>query len=783
MSRNFALVCAITRRVGASLTRALVCASMMCGFADATQAAEGASEDNTLAEVVVTATRRQEDVQKVPISIAAFSAVDLAASGVKGVDELTALTPGVEFDQNAAYGSGTLTNIAIRGISSLQGSSTTGIYLDDTSLGMHVTPTSVFGNPYPVAFDLNRIEVLRGPQGTLFGAGSEGGTVRFIPKAPSLTDYSGQVSGEFGGTDGGDPSYEGGVAYGGPIVPDKLGFRVSAWYRLDGGYVDRVSPLPGNAIVQNDANWQNEWATRVAFVVAPTDGLKITPSFSAQSTHKNDTSAFFGYLSDPSNGIYDNGRLQRQPTTDRLYVSAVKVEMDFGWSALTSISSYTYRTANALIDYTNGVPFSFLTPQYNGQPLPNPLTISSLLPVSPDDASTSYYNLRQRVYAQELRLASSNPGAPLTWLGGVYYSYANQSEPYFQYSAFVSELAGFPANSVIYSIAPTNTNTQVAAFGQIDYKISQALTGTLGVRVARLTTKQVTANGGFDNVSGTDSNSAHDTPVTPKGTLSYQIDASNMVYASIGKGYREGGVNPAIPPPPLCAPITQPYQPDSLWSYEVGAKDRFFGGNLQVDSSAYHIVWNNIQTLLPLSCGYSYVFNGGQTDTNGFDVAVQANITSNWKLRLSTAYVKSDYTKNVSGVDSIGNPTPFIQSGDTVGVPPQVPSPWSATIAPEYDFTLAGMRGSVRIEDIFHSHNSGPYVTTVNSFLPADPSTNLVNIRSSLAWDRYDIGLFINNALNSRPRIGQSNDGGGSPIIVERTFRPLTVGMNGAYRF
>jgi iron complex outermembrane recepter protein len=752
----------------------------------AARAAEATLESAPLEEVVVTATRRQEDIQKVPISIVAFSSADLAASGVKGIDQLTTLTPGVEFDQNTAYGSGTLTNIAIRGISSLNGSSTTGIYLDETSLGLHVTPDSVFGNPYPVAFDLNRIEVLRGPQGTLFGAGSEGGTVRFIPNAPSLTDSSGQVTAEFDTTDGGAPSYEGGVAFGGPIVSEKLGFRISAWYRMDGGYINRVSPLPGNAIIQVNANYQTTSASRIAFVTAPTHWVTITPSFYAQQVRKNDTGAFFDYLSNPSEGSYNNGRLLRQPTDDTLYVTALKLEMNFGWSTLTSISSYTYRSADAVTDLTNLTPVSLQTTQYNGVPLPSPLTIASVLPISPDDAAPNYFYLRQRVYSEEIRLASSEPSAPLTWLGGVYYSYANQAESLNLYSQFLAGQLSppAPASEPALSTAPTNLNSQVAAFGQIDYKITAALTGTTGLRVARLNTKQVTANGGFDGLVGTSSGEAHDTAWTPKVSLSYQIDKDNMVYSSIGKGYREGGFNAPVPPPPHCPPITLPYEPDSLWSYEVGAKARFFDGHLQVDSSAYHIVWNNIQTLQPLSCGYSDIFNAGQAKTNGLDVAVQARFTSNWKLFLSAAYVDSYYSKTLNGIGIVGTSTiPFIHSGDTVGVPPQVPVPWSATIAPEYDFMIGNTQASVRIEDIFHSHNSGPFVTTVNSFLPADPSTNMLNIRSNLTWDRYDVGLFLNNVLNSRPRLGQYNDGAGIPLVVESTFRPLTVGINGTYKF
>ena len=774
---------------GATATCALALLSFgaLCHPSGAVLAADTAAQDDTLEEVVVTATRRQQDVQKVPISIAAFSGADLAASGIKGIDQLTALTPGVEFDQNTAYGSGTLTNIAIRGIDSLNGSSTTGIYLDDTSLGLHVTPDSVFGNPYPVTFDLNRVEVLRGPQGTLFGAGSEGGTVRFIPNAPSLTDYSGQVSGEVSNTDGGAPSYEGGVAFGGPIVPDKLGFRASVWYRMDGGYVDRVSPFAGNALVQKNANYQSTSAGRLAFVAAPTDWITVTPSFYAQQVHKNDTGAFFAYLSDPSDGSYNNGRLLRQPIDDTLYVNALKVEMNLGWSTLTSISSYTYRSADAVTDFTNLIPVSFVTPQYNGAPFPNPLTIASVLPVSPADASPNYFYLRQRVYSQELRLASPDPAATVTWLAGLYYSYANQAESLNLYSQFLAEQfsPAFPATQPAFSTAPTNINSQEAIFGQLDWHITSALTGTAGLRVARLNAKQVTGNGGFDNYVGTAGSAAenHNTAATPKVSLTYQINADNMVYTSIGKGYREGGANTPVLPPPLCPPISLTYGPDSLWSYEVGAKDRVFDGHLQIDSSAYHIVWNNIQTLQPLVCGFSNIFNAGQTKTNGFDVAAQARFNINWKLALSVAYVDSHYSNTIGTLGAGAGSTPFIQSGDTVGVPPQVPAPWSATLAPEYDFMLGDKHASVRIEDVFHSHNSGPYVTTINSFLRADPSTNMLNIRSNLAWDHYNIGLFINNALNSRPRLGQYNDGAGVPIIVESTFRPLTVGASASYSF
>jgi outer membrane receptor protein involved in Fe transport len=184
-------------------------------------------EPAVLEEVVVTATKRKEELSKVPISIVAYNRDALEASGVKSFGDLAALTPGVEFDTSAGFGPGTLTNVAIRGINSTIGTSTTGIYLDDTPIQTRVTALSYFGNPLPLMFDVDRVEVDRGPQGTLFGAGAEGGALRFINPEPGLSKTSGFVRSEVAFTDGGGPSYEAGAAVGGPLVATPMPDRAS----------------------------------------------------------------------------------------------------------------------------------------------------------------------------------------------------------------------------------------------------------------------------------------------------------------------------------------------------------------------------------------------------------------------------------------------------------------------------------------------------------------------------------------------------------------------------
>jgi iron complex outermembrane receptor protein len=254
---------------------------------DTTDAAAGAG----LQEVVVTATRREERLQDVPISLTAFSQEKLDQQGLRNIDDLVRLSPGVTFQRN---GNGSSANyndessdISIRGIDSQAGTSTTGLYIDDTPIqSRHIGFGAV--NVFPQLFDVDRVEVLRGPQGTLFGAGAEGGALRFISPQPSLTKDSGYIRSELATTKDGDQSYELGAAAGGPIIDDVLGFRISASYRRDGGWVDRVgytlTPNPENSLLptpefsrvnQTDANWQETVTLRGALKWAVSDAVTL----------------------------------------------------------------------------------------------------------------------------------------------------------------------------------------------------------------------------------------------------------------------------------------------------------------------------------------------------------------------------------------------------------------------------------------------------------------------------------------------------------------------------
>src|SRR6202163_3799389 len=261
----------VNQRLGAALLCAVLGATVgPTGHAADAAASAAATSSAEMTEIIVTATRREESLSRVPISISAFTQETMDQRGVKDITDLVRYTPGVSIDQTGTNA------ISIRGISSSGGAGTTGIYIDDTPIQIRALGFNP-DDTLPKTFDLDRVEVLRGPQGTLFGAGSEGGTVRYIMTQPSLTQFTSYARSEVSYTEGGAPNYEAGLAVGGPIIDDVLGFRVSAWFRRDGGWIDLVDPTTLQR-VQKNANYDETTVLRAAATWAPVSGVIITPS-------------------------------------------------------------------------------------------------------------------------------------------------------------------------------------------------------------------------------------------------------------------------------------------------------------------------------------------------------------------------------------------------------------------------------------------------------------------------------------------------------------------------
>lgn len=748
-----------------------------------------------LEEIIVTAQKRSEKLSRVPISITALGKAQMDKQGVRDMKDVARLVPGLHLQTSDQLGN---TNISIRGITSDTGAQTTGVYIDETPV--QARQEIVASNPYPKVFDLDRVEVLRGPQGTLFGAGSEGGTVRFITPAPSLTDYTGYFRSELSFIDGGSPNYEIGGAVGGPIVPDKLGFRISLWNRVDGGYVDRVNPVTGQLAVPN-ANNANSTVGRAALAFAPTDELLITPAVYFQKVYQADRDyawevapPFTSYHAAPP--FTDYAQIP-QPRNDTFVLPSLDINYNFDAFDVHSTSSYFRRANDEIFDATS-FELSGLLPN-NG----------IVLPGVPNYLSIGEYQMRQSDWTQEVRFTSNNDASSLfSWVGGIYFQNNVSSdaqsfaEPFDEVANYLSEYYyGMPGNSLNYfGEAPvdgkysylqhiTVLETDIAGFGSVTYQPWPGLKITAGLRVAH---SKYSYNDEQDGPYGPTaptfySGSKGELPVTPRFAVSYQISPEQMVYATAAKGYRIGGANESVAGVVSCEgdlarlglkDVPHTFNSDSVWSYELGDKGSFLDSRLRIDASVYWIDWSAIQqqVLLP-DCGYYYTDNLGNAVSRGFDVQADWVVGGGLTLSGTTGLTDVRYTTNVVEEGNL-----LARAGDSLSTPE-----WTITAAAEEDFSLPrDASGYARIDYQF----SGPYYRTGSygtfSYNPNTrdaPATNFVSIRAGARKGGWDVSLFIDNVLNSHVSLYRYQDTVNSPGLRDITFTPLTVGLTAIKKF
>ena len=720
---------------------------------------------DALEEVIVTATRREERAGDVPISMEVWSQKAITAWGAKNTADIAALTPGVQFDYYPERPF--QTNISMRGLNGRDGTAI-GIYIDDVPIPAPSAWGASIYRSFPLLYDLGRVEVLRGPQGTLFGQGAMGGAVRFITQQPDPTEYSGATSAEVAETERGGMSYESGAALAGPLGSGSVGFRVAAWRRSDGGFIDRVDPFTG-ATVDANANRSVSEVFRGALLFAPSDTLHIVPSLMYQSESVHDTSSFYTYLSDPGAGILRNGKLLAQPGEDEFALGLIKLTATFATAELTAVTAYFHRTTSALEDFTNiGIWNNPMGPEY---------------PLNYGDAIPTEHNLSESNFSEEVRLSTAASNSRLTWLGGAFYSHERHRET-------DDTVARDPTVGVIVdgNNGVGGSETELAAFGQVALWFAQHYTATAGLRVARYEHDANYEASGPANLGVPTSfvASSQNAAVVPRFGLEYRPDEEQLFYASIAEGYRPGGLN--VPLSSACGvPEAGPYRPDSLWSYELGGKNRLFSGRLQLNTSLFYASWRDTQlplvTPAPQECAYTT--NAGGAMSRGFELEAQAVLTEYLKTDLSIAYEDARYTQTIR----VGSLL-IVANGDVVGTLPLVPSPWDLRASVDYARPLgSGLTGYARADDEIHGHNPGPFYSQHPDdafYAPArvaNPTTNLLNARTGLKWSRVDVGLYVNNLLDSQPTLSRRNNFREDTLIYATTFRPRTIGLSGSVQF
>ena len=771
-------------------------------------------------EVVVTAMKRSSTVQTTPASIDAVSGTDLQTRGITSLATLAQGTPGVSLKSEGP----SQTEIEIRGMTSSGGNSATvGFYLDDIPLSGPANGQNGHVLIDPDLYDLNRIEVLRGPQGTLFGSGSMGGTVRLITNQPDPDAYHASGESTLSGTEGGSFNHNDNLMVNIPLVQDKLALRIVGSENFTSGWIDRVvaGDFPRadpTGTIRGDvaaapvekrypgSNAYQLYATRVSLLWQPTSDLTITPSFFYETSKQNGISAYDSVSA--TNQAQGAGLAHYQPfdiaepLTDDFKAYSLNINYETSWADLTSSTSYWSRVSTQTEEDSE----AFNNPDTGVTNYANGVNSSGYGYYGPNGSGseTGYEKDLSSQFSEELRLTSKG-GGPLTWVAGLYYSHFhstwifNGTTPTFSSYADLGTL--LPGNTPAPATTPNwfdayepSTNSQVAAFGDVSYAITDALKLEVGGRFTHDDYRFSSCITGWGSAQGAATPSCtgliklSSDSFDPKVTLSYTFDRNLMAYATVASGFRPGGGNALYPTNGLVwgaafaemhytgDKFPSTYKPDRVWSYEAGEKARFFDRKLTVNASAYFEHWHDIQ-LEAYPDDWALNINGNTATIYGGEVDVAAILGAGFDVQISGGYVHSQLNGGTHWDITPLNKLPEVapESGTAVlNYSRQINDNIKFTAKVENTYT--GRRYSLA----FPEPNT-PY----GQYVPMS-AYDLTNIRAGIRYqEAWTATVFVDNVFNKHAQLESLYPENLGDAAFNRviTNQPLTAGLDLTYKF
>ena len=691
--------------------------------------ASGSNNDSTagagLEEIVVTAQKRSELLQDVPFGISAITNNELERSGANAAQDYLAEVPGVHYSSTGAGRSA----IIIRGIST-EGDTfnnlqrTVEVYLDDLPLLDRFSPWTA---PDIGSFDIERVEVLRGPQGTLFGSGALGGAIRLITTKPDLTGYHAKIELGAATTQGGADSNNVSGMINMPLIEDELAIRVVGYHRRDGGWVDNLTRD------QKNVNGGLEEGGRAIVEYHPVEALKIQLSTLDDQEKLNDSPKVF---SDSAAGPSDqwNGIIPERSSA-RYRIDNLTMDYDFGPATLTSISTYARQDSFLATDFV-----SALAPILNTSLDPN--------------ANNDYVVHNSHRYAEELRLAS-NGKTTLQWTIGAFYM------NYQQDAAQVWDVG--PPATLLRDDTILTSNREAALFGEATDHLTDALSLTAGARWfdSRFSSETL-SNPAAIITAPAPLLSTRDHAVTPKYSISYYPARDVLLYATASEGYRIGQVNFSYGADPR---IPKGFGPDSLWNYEVGIKSQWLDRRLTANGAVYYIDWNNIQLTRALvtAAGFpqNYEDNGGTAVIKGLEGELTARPSDAFEIGSSLSYNDGKLKSVLPGVGLL--------PGATLPGTPE----FNATVHVQEMFNLGrDLSGYLRLD---HQYVGKIYFDIENSAYARSDSYNKVDVRFGVLRKNYEFVFYVNNLLDNQSIISRGYLVPGNPFGY--TLQPRTLGL------
>jgi iron complex outermembrane receptor protein len=745
------------------------------------------SDESPLAEIVVTAQKRTETVQTTPVSITALSSEQLAVEGVTSAQGIAQLVPGMAI---ASAGPGQAF-YEIRGLSADGGEApTVGFYLDEIAISPPLQATAGKVEVDPELYDLQRVEVLRGPQGTLYGAGSMGGTIKLVTTPPSLSAFEASGESILSGTKDGGVNYAEKGMLNLPLVEGKVALRIVASYGHDSGYIDRIvvpnfpletNPDPayyglnrGNVVgvpgsqIFSGVNDNDTTTARVSLLIKPTDNLTITPSVFYQSIRQNGINAYDG-----SPGTYTHYEPFNipEPFSDTFTIGSLTANYDANVFSVTSATGYWTRRSHQTEDSTESIQNIFQFPSYY---------TAGNLGIGP---AYGFEVDNTRQFSEEIRLTSRGEGN-FKWLVGGYYNKFKSASGGGNIAPGLLTVttSGGPFLTDIWSNGGGLTElTQRAGFGNVSYTWNH-LTLTLGGRYFSYSEEsslfeQGVVFSGSAAVQQVPVPTASSDGVLPLVNLSYAATSDLLLYASASKGYREGAGISGIPVSGTVGQecladlqaiglnsVPHSYNPDTVWTYEAGEKGRFLDGRMTLNSDVYITHWSHVQQFVSLACGVGFTTNGSDAEVKGVELELRSKLTDSLSLTQNIGFSHAVFLSALPDAGVVAGQRLFDAPEWTISTSLQYVRPISTRLK-----MFAG---------VSNSFVSGSQELTYS--LDTIPRRDITNARLGVDGGKWSVALFVNNAFNQRKPIEYFNllAATGPPYDRIATNQPLTAGVD-----
>ena len=704
-------------------------------------------ESPSIEEIIVTATRREADVQSVPLAVHVITEEALARLGATSFADYAPTVPGLSFTDGGTGGE----KQTIRGISTntwFDLNAATAIYLDEVPMTNAGGPIGPPFNPDPMLVDIKRIEVLRGPQGTLFGASAMGGAIRIITNEPNVSETEAIVDATVTSTKDGEVGYGLHGMFNLPRNDGRAGIR-AVGYRQDlGGFIDNLTTS------QRDVNNKDISGARLSGTVLLSDNARLT----GKIVYQNRQSDGFDH-EESADGPRKQSRLA-EPVEDEWSNYNLVLEIDLGWSSLISSTSLLDRTVQVQADLSPLLNLFFS--------VSNPLWV-----VNKEEVSD---------VVQEVRLVSVG-NSRFDWLAGIFYQDQDQDIsqdfPSPGFDVLTGGLASmFGPPDTLFVDRSNYTLEQIALYGELSYRLTDRLEFSAGARWFEIDRDFNSNSAGLLFVMGevSDSGSASESDVTPKFSLNYAANENLTLYGTVAEGFRPGGVNPpeGSTEPECVAELAalglsefpSGYDSDSLWSYEVGAKARWLDGRVQLNTAAYHIDWTDMQTSKLLNCGVGIRENVGAVDSDGVEIELVSHPSDNVDIILAASYNDAELREDVPNLGG--------SAGDRV---PGVPR-FTANLRASYYFSaFGGHEAFIQGDYRFVSDSYSEFDRTISSKLP---SYSIANFRIGVNTQHWSTVLFVNNVFDERGVLFAADGIQGQGVTATR---PRTVGVSTSWRF